>query len=168
MRNELILSLCILSMGIACGDDPAPTKPGPTDPVAPRTGLVAEYKFSGNANDTSGGGNNGSVFGATLTTSRFGGANAAFLFGDDDNITTTNDHFITGNAVSVSLWFKVNAQPPGPRYFMICSDFTVFADATNFGFVVAVPTIGSAEGAVVDAHVVQGPRQEVVVELAKL
>jgi hypothetical protein len=31
------------------------------------TGLVAYYPFNGNANDASGNGNNGTVYGATLT-----------------------------------------------------------------------------------------------------
>ncbi len=43
-------------------------------------GLVAFYPFNGNANDASGNGNNGIVYGATLTTDRFGNANAAYDF----------------------------------------------------------------------------------------
>ena len=36
----------------------------------PSNGLVAWWPFSGNANDASGNGNNGTVNGATLTTDR--------------------------------------------------------------------------------------------------
>jgi hypothetical protein len=43
-------------------------------------GLVAYYPFNGNANDASGNGNNGTVYGATLTTDRFGIANSAYAF----------------------------------------------------------------------------------------
>ena len=46
----------------------------------PSQGLVAYYPFNGNANDESGNGNNGVVHGATLTTDRFGNANAAYDF----------------------------------------------------------------------------------------
>src|ERR1017187_5394463 len=43
-------------------------------------GLVAYYPFNGNANDASGNGNNGTVYGATLTTDRFGISNSAYCF----------------------------------------------------------------------------------------
>ena len=43
-------------------------------------GLVAYYPFNGNANDESGHGNNGTVYGATLTADRFGRANSAYSF----------------------------------------------------------------------------------------
>jgi len=43
-------------------------------------GLVAYYPFNGNANDASGNRNNGVVYGATLTTDRFGNANQAYSF----------------------------------------------------------------------------------------
>ena len=38
----------------------------------PTSGLVGWWPFNGNANDESGNGNNGSIFGASLTTDRFG------------------------------------------------------------------------------------------------
>ncbi len=49
--------------------------------------LVADYPFSYNADDVSGNNNNGIVFGATLTTDRFGNENSAYYFdGVDDYI----------------------------------------------------------------------------------
>jgi hypothetical protein len=42
--------------------------------------LIASYSFSGNATDESGNGNDGIVYGATLTTDRFGNANSAYEF----------------------------------------------------------------------------------------
>jgi len=45
-----------------------------------KDGLVAYYPFNGNANDESGNGNNGTVYGATLTTDRFGNTNKAYSF----------------------------------------------------------------------------------------
>jgi len=51
-------------------------------------GLVASYPFSGNANDASGNGHDGTVYGAMLTTDRFGNANSAFNFdGIDDYVS---------------------------------------------------------------------------------
>jgi hypothetical protein len=51
-------------------------------------GLIAEYLFNGNADDTSGGGHHGVVQGATLTTDRFENPDSAFHFdGVDDYIS---------------------------------------------------------------------------------
>lgn len=46
----------------------------------PSDALVACYPFNGNANDESGNGNNGTVYGATLTEDRFGNPNSAYRF----------------------------------------------------------------------------------------
>ena len=43
-------------------------------------GLLAQFPFSGNANDASGNHRNGVVSGATLTTNRLGVANSAYAF----------------------------------------------------------------------------------------
>ena len=39
--------------------------------IVPRDGLVAEYLFNGNANDTSGNNHHGTNYGATLTRNNF-------------------------------------------------------------------------------------------------
>jgi len=44
----------------------------------PRNGLIAEWLFDGNANDSSGNGNNLTVSGATLYTGRKGASNSAY------------------------------------------------------------------------------------------
>ena len=150
MKRELAISLCILSMGVACGDDdPAPTNPAPTDPVAPRNGLVAEYQFSGNANDTGGNNDHGTVIGATLAADRFGNANAAYSFdGVDDEITCLADNFASGDNVSVSLWFNIDAMPPTSRYFAWCSDFVMFVHSAALGIVISIPASESASGTI--------------------
>ncbi|MBN1533806.1 MAG: LamG domain-containing protein [Spirochaetes bacterium] len=76
-----------------------------------REGLVAEYLFNGNADDTSGNGFHGTVSGATLTTDRFGRADRAYYFteassqyidcGDDEGTQ------ITG-AITIAVWIKLN------------------------------------------------------------
>jgi hypothetical protein len=58
----------------------------------PTGGLIGSYSFTGNANDLSGFANNGTVFGATLTTDRFGNPNSAYLF----NGTTDYIQMLTG------------------------------------------------------------------------
>ena len=55
----------------------------PTDPTSKpglNYGLVAWYPFDGNASDMSGNGNDGTVYGATLGTDRYGSANRAYSF----------------------------------------------------------------------------------------
>jgi hypothetical protein len=74
----------------------------------PTNGLVGYWPFNGNANDESGNGNHGTVNGATLTTDRFGSANAAYL----SDHTTTNSitgscaGFPSGNSQrTLSIWY---------------------------------------------------------------
>lgn len=73
------------------------------------TGLVAYYPFNGNANDESGNGHNGTVYGAVLTSDRFGNPGSAYSF---DGI---NDNINIGNGVkppfplTVSAWIKTNS-----------------------------------------------------------
>ena len=60
-------------------------------------GLVAWYPFNGNANDSSGNGNNGTVSGATLTTDRFGNPGKAYSFNG------TNAYISVPNSSSLSI-----------------------------------------------------------------
>jgi len=71
-------------------------------------GLVAYYPFSGNANDTSGNGNNGTVQGATLTTDRFGNANQAYLFSGTSYITASLSSTRFGTNFTASVWFNAD------------------------------------------------------------
>ncbi len=74
-----------------------------------RDGLIAEYLFNGNANDTSGNGNNGTVYGATLTMDRFGNSNSAYYFnGVSDWINTNVINGFDENKISLCGWIKTN------------------------------------------------------------
>lgn len=79
--------------------------------VTPCAGLVGEWLFSGNANDTSGNSNNGTVSssGVSLATDRFGKANSAYSFDGSAGAVTVPDSssldFGTGD-FSISLWFR--------------------------------------------------------------
>ena len=53
--------------------------------------LVAYYPFNGNANDESGNGNNGTVYGAILTEDRFGNPNSAYYFDGVSDYVLIND-----------------------------------------------------------------------------
>lgn len=72
-------------------------------------GLVAKYSFNGNANDEVGT-NNGTVYGATLTTDRFGNTNKAYQFdGVSHYIDLGNSSTIKPTVGSISLWVKMTS-----------------------------------------------------------
>jgi len=69
--------------------------------------LMADYTFTGNANDNSGNGHHATLYGATLTTDRFGNLNSAYEFdgvNDYINTFTTFDYQYR----TVSYWFKAD------------------------------------------------------------
>lgn len=73
--------------------------------------LVAQYNFSGNANDSKGS-NHGTVYNATLTSDRFGNANSAYLFSSSSSsyIQIPYTNFFNPN-YSFSLWVKPTILP---------------------------------------------------------
>jgi len=94
-------------------------------------GLVAYYPFNGNAYDESGNGNNGTVFGAALTTDRFGNPNSAYSFdGTDDGIlisesgSLNNGNFQSG--YTIAAWIKPTGLPTE-------SDYNVIVSTNGFG-----------------------------------
>jgi hypothetical protein len=76
----------------------------------PSNGLVGWWPFNGNANDQSGNGNNGTVNGATLTTDRFGNANAAYDFDGVSDFIEVNyaqaPNF--SNGITMQTWVRVD------------------------------------------------------------
>ena len=78
----------------------------------PANGLVGWWPFNGSANDESGNGINGTVYGATLTTDRNGNSNAAYDFdGSNDYI------LVPGN--NIPVWGKT---------------YSIWVEADNLGF----------------------------------
>jgi len=78
----------------------------------PTNGLVGYWPFNGNANDLSGNNLNGSVYGATLSTDRFGNSNSAYNFNGTDSIVVNNDsllNFTAGSSITISVWAKKTA-----------------------------------------------------------
>jgi uncharacterized protein (TIGR02145 family) len=73
------------------------------------TSLIAYYPFNGNANDSSANGNNGTLYGATLTTDRFGNGGKAYNFNGVDNKIEIADAsaFNSSNQITVSTWANV-------------------------------------------------------------
>ena len=80
-------------------------------------GLLAYYPFTGNSADSSGNGNNGSVFGASLTTDRNNKPNSAYSFSTNaaavgaigNEIYVNNNPSFNTNSLSISLWVNPNA-----------------------------------------------------------
>src|SRR5256886_9986174 len=66
-------------------------------------GLIAWYPFTGNANDASTNGNNGTVMGAQLTTDRNGVPNQAYLFNG------TTDYINVGQGVKPTFPLTITA-----------------------------------------------------------
>lgn len=74
-------------------------------------GLLAWYAFSGNANDGSGNGYNGTVNGATLTNDRFGNSNSAYYFNGSGNYIGLGNPAglnFTGQ-ITIAVWIRPDA-----------------------------------------------------------
>ena len=80
-------------------------------PIDITNGLVGYWPFNGNADDESKMGNNGIVYGAMLTTDRFGNANSAYSFNGFSYIEIPNSSGLSfkTNPFTISLWFKTSA-----------------------------------------------------------
>src|SRR3990167_996949 len=81
----------------------------------PIQGLVAYYPFNGNTNDESGNGNNGTLYGPTLTTDRFGNPNKAYSFnGTSDYIRVSDSQSLDiGDSLTITAWGYIPAISSG-------------------------------------------------------
>ena len=88
------------------------------------SGLVAYYPFNGNANDESGNGNNGTIYGATLTPDKDGNIDSAFYFnGVDSYIEMPDDDSLDlTNTFTISTW--VNQYSVGEDGYAIVNKTT--------------------------------------------
>jgi len=100
-------------------------------PPPPPPGPIAHYSLDGNADDISGNGSNGTIYGATPTTDRFGNANAALKFdGKDDfiEISPANGKFSSIQNYTLSVWVnfedfikgKVKNRKTFDRQYIFC------------------------------------------------
>jgi len=69
-------------------------------------GIVLCLPFSGNANDESGNGYNGTISGATLTSDRFGRTNNAYSFNGSSNYIDLAKLLPDQTSLSISAWIK--------------------------------------------------------------
>src|SRR3989344_4468140 len=86
---------------------------GSSEEVSLQKGLVGQWKFDGNAKDSTPSSNNGTVTGATLTTDRKGTANRAYSFnGSSDFVNVPhNANLNLTTAITISAW--INIDPAG-------------------------------------------------------
>ena len=111
--------------GAKCNDGNAGTikdacdgKGGCKGQLLPTKGLVAYFPFSGNAQDTSGTGNHGTVHGAILTTDRFGVAKRAYVFNGTSDYISVKDHVsLHFNDFTFTAWVKLTSTAGG-RYLL--------------------------------------------------
>jgi hypothetical protein len=118
---------------------------GPSSPIipAPDSGLMAYYPFNGNAADESDHGLNGQVYGATLTTDRFGEANRAYYFdGSSSGISAQVTSAFSLSKFTLTAWVKatgpgdylprivaVGAAGTSTNYYSLCYDYGVWDHA---------------------------------------
>ena len=102
MKTKSIIAALILAASSAFAQVPS---------YVPTNGLVGWWPFNGNINDLSGNGNNGTVFGATPTSDRFGLNNAAYFFDpliSQSNISINTNPNSIATYFSISIWVKPN------------------------------------------------------------
>ena len=97
----------------------------PKPPFA--NGLVAYYSFNGDANDESGNGNDGILYGVTGINDRFGNENQAFRFDGNGNYIQINDsESLRPSYITISAWLY-----PVERKLMVFLGKSVFSSSQN-------------------------------------
>ena len=83
-------------------------------PYVPTSGLLGWWPFTGNAHDSSGHGNNGTITGATLTTDRFGHTNSAYSFnGTSSYIDVPYVPAFNQFPLTISAWIQTSSVHDG-------------------------------------------------------
>jgi pimeloyl-ACP methyl ester carboxylesterase len=113
MKNHILVVMCLLAaFSLSARADL-------------NNGLVAYYPFNGNADDVSGNGNGATVYGATLTTNRFGTANAAYDFNGSSSYidipqNSGLNNLTTNFTLSAWIWQRSTNQNYGYRIIDKC------------------------------------------------
>ncbi|MAI80561.1 MAG: hypothetical protein CL917_16590 [Deltaproteobacteria bacterium] len=107
--RKVFLWVGLIVLGWSAGASALPVN----NPIT--SGLVAAYEFSGNADDSSGSGNDGVANGATPTVDRFGNANSAYFFDGLQSTIQLSSHVVGLTEFSYSVWvnYHSNSPPPG-------------------------------------------------------
>jgi len=83
--------------------------------------LIAQYDFSGNANDSSGNGHDGTVLGATLANDRFGNADSAYNFDGNDyiNVPDSSDFNLGAGDFTMATFVQLSAYGVDGGYYLM-------------------------------------------------
>jgi len=123
-------------------------------------GAVAYYPFSGNALDSSGNGNHGTVIGATLTTDRFGNQDKAYDFNGSGNyIDLPESPSLTSFAESITIvgWVYLRSYPvSGWATPLVCSgnQNDYFFGVSSDGRLYSHLFLSSGPGAMIGGNIV--------------
>lgn len=105
-KMQILLSTFLLSLTLT-SQVPA---------YVPTNGLCGWWPFTGNANDLSVNGNNGTVYGATLASDRNANLNSAYSFNNVLNYISIPEPSVNlgqpNTAGTISLWFQDNLTTP--------------------------------------------------------
>ena len=109
MKRSLILSAVLMLLFTSCDyliDSLSHDFSDGSATSVPTDGLVGEWLFDGDADDTSENGLNATTYGVTLTSDRNGVSSGAYSFdGSNDYIRISdNDLLDTDDAMSISVW----------------------------------------------------------------
>jgi hypothetical protein len=122
----------VLIPGISAANKPK------VDSINIDSGLVAYYPFTGNADDSSGNGNHGTVNGATLTTDRFGNLSNAYNFNGSGNYIDVkfSNTIAIQESFSSSVWVYLDGGSCNPRVYEIheltdCGGYTLITWNTS-------------------------------------
>jgi len=102
MKTKIILIVIFIGLFYSCKKT--------TSSTTLNNGLIAYYPFNGNANDESGNRHNGTVYGATLTTDRFGNSNKAYNFDGSGSCIQVIDSSFALKQYTISMWVSINSQ----------------------------------------------------------
>lgn len=102
-------------------------------------GLVAWWKFNGNANDSSGGGNNGTVAGAVQTTGQTSAPNTAYAFSASAaaQVLTFTSPGSLGANITASAWVRPTSYPTERS--------TIIESINPYAYYVSLNTDGSLQ-----------------------
>ena len=83
-------------------------------------GLIGYWPFNGNANDASGNGHDGTVYGANLTFDKSGEPNSAYLFDGNDYINIQDDPAFTlgDNDFTLATWVNMSSYGLDGGYYL--------------------------------------------------
>ena len=101
-KNLLVTAIAIFGLATITMAQTVPS-------YVPTNGLVSWYPFNGNANDSSGNGKNGTIYGGvSLTTDRFGNPNNSYNFNGTTGAILA-DTFYVSNNFTASFWYLASS-----------------------------------------------------------